>query len=84
MHNDLQRVLIIGNSGSGKSWLARQLAEKFATPATDLDNLNWEPGGYVKARAAIRDIWRCLQKPARHSRLDCPAVMIWWVFWAHF
>ena len=51
MHNDLQRVLIIGNSGSGKSWLARQLAEKFAIPATDLDNLNWEPGGYVKARA---------------------------------
>ncbi|WAH52776.1 hypothetical protein LMA04_01575 [Pseudescherichia vulneris] len=51
MHSDLERVLIIGNSGSGKSWLARQLAEKIALPVTDLDNLNWEPGGYVKARA---------------------------------
>ena len=51
MRSDIQRVLIIGNSGSGKSWLARQLAEKIALPVTDLDNLNWEPGGYVKARA---------------------------------
>ena len=49
--SNMQRVLIIGNSGSGKSWLARRLAEKIALPAIDLDNLNWEPGGYVKARA---------------------------------
>ena len=51
MHNDLQRVLIIGNSGSGKSWLAKRLAEKIALPVTDLDRLNWEPGGYGNARA---------------------------------
>lgn len=50
MNNKLQRVLIIGNSGSGKSWLAARLSELENLPVTDLDTLYWEPEGYGVAR----------------------------------
>lgn len=51
MRNDLQRVLIMGNSGSGKSWLAARLSAFNKLPVTDLDTLNWQQGGYGRARA---------------------------------
>lgn len=38
---DLTRTLIIGNSGSGKSWLAQRLAEHLRVPWTDLDRIHW-------------------------------------------
>ena len=38
---DLTRTLIIGNSGSGKSWLAQRLAEQLQMPWTDLDRIHW-------------------------------------------
>jgi predicted kinase len=38
---DLTRTLIIGNSGSGKSWLAQRLAERLQLPWTDLDRIRW-------------------------------------------
>ncbi|VVQ17992.1 hypothetical protein PS934_04580 [Pseudomonas fluorescens] len=38
---DLTRTLIIGNSGSGKSWLAQRLAEQLHLPWTDLDRIHW-------------------------------------------
>jgi adenylate kinase family enzyme len=38
---ELTRTLIIGNSGSGKSWLAQRLAERLQVPWTDLDRTHW-------------------------------------------
>ncbi|HEF4758639.1 TPA: adenylate kinase [Pseudomonas putida] len=38
---DLTRTLIIGNSGSGKSWLAERLAGQLQVPWTDLDQIHW-------------------------------------------
>eukprot|EP01030_Chromulinospumella_sphaerica_P015530 gene15530-15340_t len=38
---DLTRTLIIGNSGSGKSWLAQRLAERLQVQWTDLDRIHW-------------------------------------------
>ncbi|BCX66277.1 MULTISPECIES: AAA family ATPase [Pseudomonas] len=38
---DLTRTLIIGNSGSGKSWLARRLSEQLQAPWIDLDQIHW-------------------------------------------
>ena len=37
------RVAILGNSGSGKSMLARWLADRAPAPALDLDTVAWEP-----------------------------------------
>lgn len=44
------RILILGNSGAGKSWLAARLAPRLASPDIDLDHIHWEPGGYGHAR----------------------------------
>ena len=40
----MQRVVIIGNSGGGKSTLARQLGARLALPVVHLDRLYYQPG----------------------------------------
>lgn len=40
----MERILIIGCGGAGKSTLARQLGEKLAIPVVHLDKLFWKPG----------------------------------------
>lgn len=47
---DLTRTLIIGNAGSGKTWLAGQLEAVSGLPVIHLDELRWAPGQYGKAR----------------------------------
>ncbi len=53
---DFRRVLIMGNGGSGKTWLARRIADRLRHPVTHLDDIHWEPGGYGVARdRTLRD-----------------------------
>ena len=40
----MERVIIIGCGGAGKSTLARQLGEKLNIPVVHLDKLFWRPG----------------------------------------
>ncbi len=40
----MERILIIGCGGAGKSTLARQLGEKLGLPVVHLDKLYWRPG----------------------------------------
>lgn len=44
------KTIIIGNSGSGKTWLAAKMAEKSGFSVIHLDDLFWEPGGFDKKR----------------------------------
>ncbi|RWF67935.1 MAG: hypothetical protein EOQ34_27060 [Mesorhizobium sp.] len=44
------RTLILGNSGSGKSWLSERLAAALQVRAVDLDSVHWEPSDYRNAR----------------------------------
>lgn len=46
----MQRLVIIGNAGSGKSYLSRQLGERLSIPAIHLDVWFWEPGGFSQKR----------------------------------
>lgn len=38
-----QRIVVVGTTSSGKSTLAKQLAEKIQAEFIDLDSLHWEP-----------------------------------------
>ncbi len=57
---NLTRTLIIGNSGSGKSWLAKRLAAQLKVPWIDLDKIHWISDEHSIARpyAAVLDIAR--------------------------
>lgn len=45
-----KRIVIIGNSGSGKSWLAAALAARYHLPVISLDSIFWLPGGFNAKR----------------------------------
>lgn len=51
-----KRVVVIGASGSGKSWLARRLAAKWNLTFIELDDLAWDKGWVLTdtAKAAER------------------------------
>ncbi len=44
------KIVIIGNSGSGKTWLTKRLGIILSAPVVHLDDLFWEPGGFDKQR----------------------------------
>lgn len=46
------RTVVIGNSGSGKTWLATRLAASGTSNIVHLDHLFWEPGGFDRKRNA--------------------------------
>ena len=48
------RILIIGNSGSGKSTVARALAKRHSLAQLDLDSIVWEPGQVAVERPRPR------------------------------
>ena len=47
----MKKILIIGNSGSGKSWLSDLLSRKLQLQEVNLDSIVWEPGGYNRKRS---------------------------------
>lgn len=48
--SNLKRTVIIGNSGSGKSFLARKLSDELNVNIIHFDQHFWEPGGFNKKR----------------------------------
>jgi adenylate kinase family enzyme len=50
----MQRVLVTGNAGSGKSALAKMLAAHLGLPHTGLDSIVWQ-SGWVKTPRQVRN-----------------------------
>jgi len=46
----MNKILIIGNSGSGKSWLAANLSKQLQIHEINLDSVVWQPGGFNQKR----------------------------------
>ena len=51
----MQRVLVIGPCGAGKSTLAVQLGQKLNLPVFHMDQLNWRPGWVESSKDEIRE-----------------------------
>lgn len=51
----MQRVLIVGPCGAGKSTLARDLGARLGLPVWHLDQLNWHPGWIEGTKDELRE-----------------------------
>ena len=54
----MERIVIIGCGGAGKSTLARQLGEKLGLPVVHLDQLFWRPGWVNVSREEFDSLHR--------------------------
>jgi adenylate kinase family enzyme len=48
----MNKIIIVGNSGSGKTWLGKRTALLLGIRHITLDSIFWEPGGYNRKRDA--------------------------------
>ena len=94
----MQRVAVIGNSGGGKSVLARRIAAHFELPYVEIDSILWRQGWRLApeveyraehARLIAEDRWvidglgRQDSVPARLARAT-DIVLIDLPLWVHF
>jgi adenylate kinase family enzyme len=56
MSPDLSRSIVVGNSGSGKTTFARELAAKLNQPYVELDVLHWLPGWRERPREVFASL----------------------------
>ena len=60
----MERIILIGCGGAGKSTLARQLGDKLNIPVVHLDKLFWKPGWVESSKEEIdAKILEEIQKP---------------------
>ena len=53
--SEVQRVLVIGPCGSGKSTLSRELGDRLSLPVCHMDQLGWLPGWVETDKDELRE-----------------------------
>ena len=61
----MQRILVMGSSGSGKSTFARRLSDATGIPFVSLDALFWKPGWQASETSTFES---CVAETARQPR----------------
>lgn len=51
----MQRISVVGTSGTGKTTLAKQIAQRLAIPHVELDYLHWEPNWVEVSNDVMRE-----------------------------
>ena len=69
----MERVMIIGCGGAGKSTLARKLGEKTGLPVVHLDQIWWAPGH-----------WQHIEKPEFDEKLALELAKPQWILDGNF
>ena len=69
----MQRIMIIGCGGAGKSTLARKLGEKTGLPVVHLDQIWWEPGN-----------WKHMEREEFDTRLQIEVERPQWILDGNF
>ena len=69
----MERIMVIGCGGAGKSTLARKLGEKTGLPVVHLDQIWWEPGD-----------WHHLEREEFDSRLEIEMDKPRWILDGNF
>lgn len=64
----MQRIVIVGNAGSGKSTMARLLGKRLGVDAIHLDALFWQPGWTKPDAEAFRT---CVREAVAGDRWVC-------------
>jgi adenylate kinase family enzyme len=62
-----RRIVILGNSGAGKSHLAQTLAAQLALPVIELDHIFWLDGGYQNKRTQ-KEVWALIDRVREQER----------------
>ena len=62
------RIVIFGNSGSGKTTMARNLAGRYAIAHLDFDDIAWEPDAWGTRRSHQETVALLYEFMANHSQ----------------
>ncbi|MGV7208222.1 hypothetical protein ACLB1G_10245 [Oxalobacteraceae bacterium A2-2] len=73
------RVLVFGNSGSGKSHYAIGLAREYGLARLDLDTVVWEPGREACLRNNARRPWERHKYASMEAQQSMLPVLTNWV-----
>lgn len=68
----MQRIMILGQPGAGKSWLARELGARTGLPVIHMDCIHWQPGWVERPLAEKLQLARAAEAtPPGFSRAGC-------------
>lgn len=84
----IKRIMVMGGSGAGKTWLTLQLARRFELPCHHIDQLSWQPGFIHRTAAELDELTRAVHASdawvlegghyeTAHERASRAQLLIW-------